>query len=290
MPWPSTISSFSNPIPSDRLNSPSHSSVETAQNTGLTELQTYIGVTTGVNASAVGTLLYNIMAPGSNGGGHVQTANKGGTGQTTFTKGDILVAQSSSVLTKLAVGQDTYILKANSVAATGIEWSQDSRPKVFASGSILQLADNVTETSIFSTTIPGSTIGTSNAVRSTFFISNAVFEGPDNITLRAKYGSTSVLTIVLSGNDANASNLSGTVEYRLIGRNHPSSQLAIMSATISQQRPQITTPSLFGTVTMVNPNVNVDSGAAQTLGVTAQWSDNELTGASFLGVIVEKVI
>jgi len=120
MSYPSTISSFTNPNPTDRLNNPSHSSIESAQNAGLTELQTFIGTT---NSSMLGTLIYDIRSPQSDGGGHVQSANKGGTGQTTYSKGDILIASSSSVLTKLAIGLDTQVLTANSAMATGIYWA-----------------------------------------------------------------------------------------------------------------------------------------------------------------------
>lgn len=122
MAYPSTLTSFSNPQPTDRLNSPSHSSIETTQNTALSELQTYIGVNTGANASVVGTLLYDIKSPSSDGGGHIQSADKGGTGQVSFMKGDILVAQSSSVLTKLSVGLDGQALVSNSNTATGVNW------------------------------------------------------------------------------------------------------------------------------------------------------------------------
>src|SRR3990167_4965504 len=100
MPWPSTLSSFTDPVPADKLSTTPHSSIETAQNTGLKEVQAFVGTL----SSNVGTLIYDIRAAGSDGGGHVQVANKGGTGQTAYTKGDLLVASSSSVLTKLAVG------------------------------------------------------------------------------------------------------------------------------------------------------------------------------------------
>lgn len=120
MAWPSTITAFTNPLPTDRLNSPSHSSIETAQNTGLTEVQTFLGT---MNASALGTLIGTVYNASSDGGGHVQSANKGGTGQTSYNKGDLLVAQSSSVLTKLAVGgTDGNVLKVDSGAATGVSW------------------------------------------------------------------------------------------------------------------------------------------------------------------------
>ena len=118
MPYPSTVTSFTNPLPTDKLNSPSHSSIETAQNTGLMEIQTFVGTL----SSAVGTLVYDVRGANSNGGGHVQTANKGGTGQTSFTKGDLLVATSSSVLAKLAIGAANKALVVDATAAAGMSW------------------------------------------------------------------------------------------------------------------------------------------------------------------------
>lgn len=118
MPYPSTISSFTNPSPADKLSTTPHSSIETAQNTDLTAIETFVGT----ESSLVGTLFYDIRGAGSNGGGHVQTANKGGTGQTAYTKGDVLVAQSSSVLSKLGIGTDGNVLVADSSQSTGIKW------------------------------------------------------------------------------------------------------------------------------------------------------------------------
>lgn len=119
MVWPSTLSSFTDPSPTDRLSTTPHSSIETAQNNGIRELQAFVGT----NASAVGTLIYNIRATASDGGGHVQTANKGGTGQTTYAKGDLLVATSSSVLAKLAVSSvEGYALVSDSSQAAGMRW------------------------------------------------------------------------------------------------------------------------------------------------------------------------
>lgn len=116
--FPSILTVISDPAANNKLNAPSHSSIESAQNDGIKKLETFIGT----ESSAVGTLFYDIRGAGSNGGGHVQSANKGGTGQTQYAKGDILVGQSSSVLTKLAVGTDTYVPIADSTQATGIKW------------------------------------------------------------------------------------------------------------------------------------------------------------------------
>lgn len=119
MSYPSTIANITNPNPTDKLNNPSHSSIETAQNTNISQIQTFVGTL----SSAVGTLVYDIRSSNSDGGGHIQSANKGGTGQTSYAKGDMLVAQSQSVLSKLAVGVDGYVLTADSSQQTGVRWA-----------------------------------------------------------------------------------------------------------------------------------------------------------------------
>lgn len=117
--WPSVLSTISSPAATDKLNAPSHSGIESNQNDAISKLETFIGT----QASAVGTLIYDIRATASDGGGHVQSANKGGTGQTAYTKGDVLIAQSASVLTKLAVGVNDQALIADSTQATGVKWA-----------------------------------------------------------------------------------------------------------------------------------------------------------------------
>lgn len=138
MTFPSTLSSFNRPASTDRLNSPSHSALHNTVSSALGQVEAVIGVEG--NSSVVGTLEYLIKSPGSDGGGHIQSANKGGTGQNNYMQGDILVAQSSSVLTKLAVGADGAVLKANSSVATGVQWgSIPGNPtiRVYGTPSIL---------------------------------------------------------------------------------------------------------------------------------------------------------
>lgn len=119
MAYPSTLSTYTDPLATDKLNSPSHSAIERAQNTGLEELEAFVGTLSSVS----GTLMYDVRAAASNGGGHVQTANKGGTGQTSYAKGDILVATSSSVLAKLSVGTDGHVLTVDSTQSTGVKYA-----------------------------------------------------------------------------------------------------------------------------------------------------------------------
>lgn len=131
MPFPSVLSTFNRPTPTDRLNSPSHSALHNTVSSAVGQLEAVIGTNTGANASAVGTLMYDVRSPASGGGGHVQAANAGGTGQTSYTKGDLLVASSSSVLTKLAIGSDGQLLGADSTTATGVKWGTAINPKSY---------------------------------------------------------------------------------------------------------------------------------------------------------------
>ena len=294
MPYPSTLTSFNNPGPLDRLNSPSHSSVETAQNTGLTELQTYIGVITGASASAVGTLLYDIKAPDSNGGGHVQTAIKGGTGQTTYTKGDVLVGQSSSTLTKVAVGTDGQILSANSSVATGISWINDSRPKVHTSASAIGVSG--TETSLLSITLPGSTLGTSNAVITTAYIGAWTSRSGHSVLATVHYGGNAIASVKVVQGAASAADSAGFAKII-----H-----TMIASTATVQRHFLefdgrTTVSdsnsmtyFTGSITGAAPRVldtntsSVNSGADQALGMTAIIQGG-LVSMTRTGIIVEKI-
>lgn len=128
--FPSILTTYTTPLATDRLNSPSHSGIEGNQNSGLVQVEAVIGIEGA--SSVVGSMQYLIKSPASDGGGHVQSANKGGTGQTTYTKGDILIAQSSSVLTKVAASAtDGYALVTDSTQATGVKWGvPNSQPTI----------------------------------------------------------------------------------------------------------------------------------------------------------------
>ena len=52
-------------------------------------------------------------------------ATRGGTGTGSYTKGDLLAASSGTALSKLGVGTNGQVLRANSATATGLEWGAD---------------------------------------------------------------------------------------------------------------------------------------------------------------------
>lgn len=286
--YPSVINSFNRPSPSDRLNSPSHSALHNAVSSALSQVETFVGVEG--PSSVAGTLVYDIRSPGSDGGGHVQTAVKGGTGQTTFTKGDILVAQSASVLTKLAVGQDDTVLQSDSSTSTGLRWATTTVPKLAVSGSVITVTNSSAETSIMSVVVPGSTLGTNNAVRATVYISNlATDNGSDQLTIRANYGSSSLLTAVLTTNGIQTS-IKGTIEFAVLANGATNAQVGNLVMKLTRDRFLISQASTLGADYFTTRSIAEDSSAPKTLGVTATWNGTtvgkELRTA---GYIAEKI-
>ena len=71
--------------------------------------------------SISGVVLNNGVIISGTWAGSTITGRYGGTGYTTYSKGDLLVGAGSTLI-KLPVGADNYILSANSSTATGLSW------------------------------------------------------------------------------------------------------------------------------------------------------------------------
>lgn len=138
--YPSSILSITNPTPGNTLNSPSHSNQHATENDNIVAIETKLGVD---NSSVVSSVDWKI-GPNGTGGGHIQPANQGGTGQTIFNKGDILAASSSSVLGKQGAGADGSAIIYDSTQTNGLNSAvvltaptiQNQTP-VFGIGSVI---------------------------------------------------------------------------------------------------------------------------------------------------------
>lgn len=274
--WPSIFTTFPRPNPTDRLNNPSHSSLENLQSSTIGQVQAFIGN----NSSVQGTLLYDVRSPLSNGGGHVQSADKGGTGQTTYTKGDTLVATGTSVLSKLAVGQNNTVYVADSSAPAGVKWANAPGTKVFVNSSLVAYPTG--ETSIFSVTIPGSTLGTSNAIKATVFLYN---NSGIPASIRASFGGNVISSMVYS--DHTTGSLLGTIQYTIMANNATNLQRDILQVQLAPNRVAATTVSSIVNWYGMNTS-SIESSANATMGMTIQ----PVSGGDIVthGVIIERII
>lgn len=303
--FPSTLTAFTYPTANQRLNSPSHSSVHTEVASAIGNIEALIG--RDGNNSVVGTLLYQIRSADSDGGGHVQSANKGGIGQTSYTKGDIIVATSASALTKLAVGGDNQVLKANSSTASGINWATQAG-KIYVQNNNVDVQSVTSGTSsigaqIFSTSIIGSTLGTSNVIRSTSYIRpGSTDTNATSIIALWKYGGNIVASVLL--NSAAAGSIVGRLTHTMFAstvsaqRHIVEVDLRISNNTDSANAgPEINfnpanpfNPSVGGIVYgQVISTSSIESSATQTYSGNIRIVNGNGTFMSVAGTIVEAI-
>ena len=294
--FPSTISTFPIVSPTDRLNNPSHSALHNSVSSVVTQIQTIIGT----DSSTLGTITGDLRNPASDGGGHVQTAVKGGTGQTTYAKGNLLVASSPSVLTKLTVGIDGQVPVADSSVATGIKWATAPGTRIATSGSMMvvsttSLLSGATNASLFSVNVPASTLGVTGALRVTAFISDITMVNTPSVLLRAIYGNSTVASVLLGIGDQSTS-IAGTFKFNLLAGGATNLQRGNLQVDIGQSVPSITGLGnaqqegihSFNTGTSIE-----DTGGVKVIGFTAV---NGLAGQpedgriEINGYIVERIV
>lgn len=289
MPFPSVLSSFNRPQPTDRLNSPSHSALHNTVSSAVGQLEAVVGLAD--SNSVLGTIIGDLRSPASSGGGHIQTANVGGTGQTTFSKGDVLIASNASVLSKLSVGLDGSFFQADSASPTGIKWSStNASNKIQTSVISCVMGANAAETSVFSVVIPAGSLGTTNAIRATLNINDISFlNSASSMLLKAQYGINQVASIMITGNDGlNNGGLSGKIEYELFANGSANIQRANISLFV--QRTTAPVSSVFSIYKFSTGNGSVASGVNATMGATIQF--NTVNASNYIQpdtVIIERI-
>lgn len=289
MAYSSTFSTLATPNPTDRLNNPSHSQLHQNENAAILEIER----TVGLDSSILGTVIGDLRNPLSNGGGHIQTAVTGGTGQITYNKGDLLVAQGSSVLTKLAVGADNLVLQTDSSQAVGVKWGAVIANKIAVTSSSIVAKTSII-TSLFSTTIPGSTLGTNNAIRFTAAIGNLTLNTNNGINFVVNYGNNKILDFGGDAGGNGLTNASGTIQGMIVGNGSVASQKAIGNITIAEggaEQSGDANIKISKYMSGAYGTSSVASGANQTLTITAQMIDGTLPG-SVIGqfLVIEKIV
>lgn len=107
-------------------------------------------------------------------------ATRGGTGFGSYTKGDLLAASSGTALSKLGVGTNGQVLRANSATATGLEWGSDfvgTVTSVSGSGAI-SVANGTTTPAISVASATTSVVGVVQLSDSTSITSSVLAATP----------------------------------------------------------------------------------------------------------------
>lgn len=92
-------------------------------------------------------------------------ASAGGTGQSSYTKGDILCAQNSSTLIKLAVGTDGQAIIADAASSCGLKYSGvSSAPFTDLQIAASSVVGTASDAVIYTTTVPANSIGAGHCI------------------------------------------------------------------------------------------------------------------------------
>jgi hypothetical protein len=222
-------------------------------------------------------------------------AAKVGTGASTPAGGSILTGNGTGTSTWLAKGTAAQVLTMNA-GATAPEWATAASTGVTVlnrKNTETQVVSSTAETTVYSYTVPGGTLGSTGFLRLTLggdYFNNG--GGASTFTGKVKYGGTVIgVCSVSCGADA-----SQRYTFRLEG------ELAALNATNSQRSnfrqtmgvPSASPPTTgssvrFDTVT-VNSGLAIDSTADQALIFTVQHSVNSAsTDFKAMYAILEKL-
>lgn len=124
--------------------------------------------------------------------GTAVAAGFGGTGQTTYTKGDLLVTPGSTTINKLAVGTDGFLLTADAASTNGLKWAA---PAALTTGTTLALTN---------TSATGLVVGANGATNPVFQVDSSTASQAAGMKLTgAATGGTVALAAIDSGSNTN---------------------------------------------------------------------------------------
>lgn len=138
------------------------------------------------------------------------SAAYGGTGQTTYTKGDLLATPGSTTINKLAVGADGFVLTADSSSTNGIKWAVVSGTGTVTTFSVVT-ANGVSASVANATTTPAATF-TLGAITPTSV--NGLTVSTTTGTLTMTNGKTLAVTntLTFSGTDSTVMTFPSTTQ------------------------------------------------------------------------------
>jgi hypothetical protein len=191
-------------------------------------------------------------------------ASKGGTGNTSYTKGDLLVASSSTALSKLGVGTNGQVLRANSSTATGLEWGADyvgTVTNVSGSGAI-SVTDGTTTPAISVATASTSVAGVVQLSDSTGTTSSVLAATPTAV--KSAYDLAAAAMPKAGGTFTGDITLGANVGMVFEGSTDDANETRLLAADPTADR-LIYLPNADGTLVLSGTIVNADIAAGAAI-------------------------
>jgi hypothetical protein len=163
--------------------------------------------------------------------------DKGGTGQTSYTKGDLLAAAGSTTLNKLAVGTDGQVLTADSASTDGVKWATEPYDvAVFFPGT------QQTASQVFSRIIPPRAVAFAAGLSPSTATAITAATGSTVLSVQKNGVQFGTITFAVAGTSgtfaaASSSSFNGTTDVlSIVGPASPDSTLADIGIVLSGTR------------------------------------------------------
>lgn len=138
----------------------------------------------------------------------------------------------------------------------------------------VNINNSSTETTLFSVSVPGGTLSTNNAIEGRIAISQLDKGSVRNLTLRLKYGSTTIATVAAGTGGSNFVDMAGFIDFSLVADGSTSAQKAVISGNLANNGSASDGVDwLFGDY----GTATEDSTGALNLSVTAQFSGADVS-------------
>jgi hypothetical protein len=226
---------------------------------------------------------------------------RGGTGLASYAKGDILGASAATTLTKLTVGTNGQVLRANSATATGLEWGADFVGTVTTVSSATAALTVATATTTPALTLRAATTSVDGIVQlsdSTSTTSSILAATPTAV--KSAYDLAALALPKAGGTVTGDITLGTNIGLQFEGTTDDDNEIRLIGADATEDR-TITLPNVTGTVittgdsgtvtsamiandTIVNADINASAAIVDTklatIATAGKVSNSATTAAS----------
>lgn len=215
------------------------------------------------------------------------------------TKGDLYTYDTGNA--RLPVGTDGQILSADSAETTGLKWIDvlagggGGGTKLAIDTTEVTVGNTTVETTLFTVVIPGGTLSTNNAIRFNTIIRSTgmVNTNGETLTLRVKYGGTTVSSVVINDPETQFTGIGGNFSGCIVADGATDAQKAAAQLVLTDNYGETLADTTVGITKM--QGFGYGTGAEVSTGnlnlvLTAQWSAaNAVNTITAEAIVVEKI-
>ena len=193
-------------------------------------------------------------------------------------KGDLIAGSANDTPAILSASANEKVVTYNSSESTGLKGTHRNR-RLATNLSATTVGNTAVETALITTTVPGAILETANGIAGRLYITDYDQTTVRSLTLRLKYGSTTLATLTLSAPASAVSNWGGVIDFTFFNNAASNAQVAALSVALSVNTVQVDLAGKAHYSRVATGSGTENSTGDLTLQVTAQW-DGAATGAT----------